>query len=133
MVILVCCVCNDTATTEIYTYRHTLSLHDALPISLLGQLHRDHPERDDISLALGRIVAAAAGESLYGDGNAKVARARALEARRLLGGLARPTPRSAGALAGAYLYLGDSYGWDNDLPKAGSIYEAGIKLVNSMQ
>src|SRR3546814_1176352 len=24
--------CNDTATTEIYTYLHTLSLHDALPI-----------------------------------------------------------------------------------------------------
>src|SRR3546814_19171528 len=24
---------NDTATTEIYTYRHTLSLHDALPIA----------------------------------------------------------------------------------------------------
>src|SRR3546814_15993532 len=26
---------NDTATTEIYTYLHTLSLHDALPISNL--------------------------------------------------------------------------------------------------
>src|SRR3546814_9300254 len=26
---------NDTATTEIYTYLHTLSLHDALPISPL--------------------------------------------------------------------------------------------------
>src|SRR3546814_20187224 len=25
---------NDTATTEIYTYGHTLSLHDALPISI---------------------------------------------------------------------------------------------------
>src|SRR3546814_16669929 len=25
-------VVNDTATTEIYTYGHTLSLHDALPI-----------------------------------------------------------------------------------------------------
>src|SRR3546814_20525992 len=25
-------VFNDTATTEIYTYRHTRSLHDALPI-----------------------------------------------------------------------------------------------------
>ena len=25
---------NDTATTEIYTPRHTLSLHDALPISV---------------------------------------------------------------------------------------------------
>src|SRR3546814_13805074 len=24
---------DDAATTEIYTYRHTLSLHDALPIS----------------------------------------------------------------------------------------------------
>src|SRR3546814_13284582 len=29
------CFCfNDTATTEIYPYSHTLSLHDALPISL---------------------------------------------------------------------------------------------------
>src|SRR3546814_14981508 len=27
-----CVVFNDTATTEIYTYGHTLSLHDALPI-----------------------------------------------------------------------------------------------------
>src|SRR3546814_3828853 len=26
------CFFNDTATTEIYTYEHTLSLHDALPI-----------------------------------------------------------------------------------------------------
>src|SRR3546814_13267003 len=31
MVAVVCFV-NDTATTEIYTYLHTLSLHDALPI-----------------------------------------------------------------------------------------------------
>src|SRR3546814_10278130 len=29
------CVFNDTATTEIYTYLHTLSLHDALPISIV--------------------------------------------------------------------------------------------------
>src|SRR3546814_11862746 len=27
------CFFNDTETTEIYTYGHTLSLHDALPIS----------------------------------------------------------------------------------------------------
>src|SRR3546814_8689591 len=27
-----CFFFNDTATTEIYTYGHTLSLHDALPI-----------------------------------------------------------------------------------------------------
>src|SRR3546814_5522485 len=31
-------LCNDTATTEIYTYLHTLSLHDALPICLFLQL-----------------------------------------------------------------------------------------------
>src|SRR3546814_17334094 len=33
---IICYYCfffNDTATTEIYTYVHTLSLHDALPIS----------------------------------------------------------------------------------------------------
>src|SRR3546814_13165587 len=29
---------NDTATTEIYTYLHTLSLHDALPICLIDIL-----------------------------------------------------------------------------------------------
>src|SRR3546814_4153490 len=29
--------CNDTATTEIYTYGHTLSLHDALPICRAAQ------------------------------------------------------------------------------------------------
>src|SRR3546814_6405062 len=34
-VIIVTCVVffNETATTEIYTYGHTLSLHDSLPIS----------------------------------------------------------------------------------------------------
>src|SRR3546814_12792803 len=30
---MLCVFFNDTATPEIYTYRHTLSLHDALPIS----------------------------------------------------------------------------------------------------
>src|SRR3546814_18189903 len=33
-------ICNDTATTEIYTYGHTLSLHDALPISGAEARHR---------------------------------------------------------------------------------------------
>src|SRR3546814_15694143 len=32
---------NDTATTEIYTYCHTLSLHDALPIYLRLFRHRN--------------------------------------------------------------------------------------------
>src|SRR3546814_10961906 len=31
---------NDTATTEIYTYGHTLSLHDALPICLRAGVHK---------------------------------------------------------------------------------------------
>src|SRR3546814_10017536 len=35
---------NDTATTEIYTYGHTLSLHDALPIYAVDQIRSDLPE-----------------------------------------------------------------------------------------
>src|SRR3546814_6786828 len=39
---------NDTATTELYTYCHTLSLHDALPISLADDRveHRPGPLQD---------------------------------------------------------------------------------------
>src|SRR3546814_15710972 len=33
VIFVLVCFFNDTATTEIYTYLHTLSLHDALPIS----------------------------------------------------------------------------------------------------
>src|SRR3546814_21149574 len=34
---------NDTAPTEIYTYLHTLSLHDALPISASAESFRAWP------------------------------------------------------------------------------------------
>src|SRR3546814_6991768 len=50
--VMIECICfffNDTATTEIYTYLHTLSLHDALPISavvLARDLH--HPEAAEV-------------------------------------------------------------------------------------
>src|SRR3546814_17525724 len=43
---------NDTATTEIYTYLHTLSLHDALPISSL-----DGWRGRAVALALGLVSA----------------------------------------------------------------------------
>src|SRR5258705_13068789 len=42
---------NDTATTEIYT----LSLHDALPISVRASLERDHPA---VRRGSGRLLAA---------------------------------------------------------------------------
>src|SRR3546814_20350848 len=35
---MLCFFFNDTSTTEIYTYCHTLSLHDALPIYLANSL-----------------------------------------------------------------------------------------------
>src|SRR3546814_15253577 len=41
-----CFFFNDTATTKSYTNRHTLSLHDALPISRTVMI------RDDIKAAL---------------------------------------------------------------------------------
>src|SRR3546814_13342534 len=50
---------NDTATTEIYTYGHTLSLHDALPISIeadglfvIGVAH----DVDEVSCSIFGIV-----------------------------------------------------------------------------
>src|SRR3546814_17907458 len=46
---------NDTANTEIYTYCHTLSLHDALPIYL--------PGLEDGAATAPSVVAAAAGAS----------------------------------------------------------------------
>src|SRR3546814_8085913 len=44
---------NDTATTEIYTYSHTLSLHDALPISLCRFAVRVHQaDRSQVAVSL---------------------------------------------------------------------------------
>src|SRR3546814_5871642 len=40
-----CLFFNDTATTEIYTYGHTLSLHDALPIWSTTISARSRPRR----------------------------------------------------------------------------------------
>src|SRR3546814_15995096 len=42
-----CFFLNDTATTEIYTYRHTRSRHDALPISPAGCQRVDGDYRTD--------------------------------------------------------------------------------------
>src|SRR3546814_11316370 len=44
--VFVCFVFNDTPTTEIYTSRHTLSLHDALPSALQGRAIPHHCSRD---------------------------------------------------------------------------------------
>src|SRR3546814_7846702 len=75
--ILVCFFFNDTATTDIYTYLHTLSLHDALPIyaEQLGiggdRLAQRHAARDDLARegsidrdAIERAAAAASGRHL---------------------------------------------------------------------
>src|SRR3546814_15099985 len=37
VVVILCFFFHDTATSEIYTYLHTLSLHDALPIAHLPE------------------------------------------------------------------------------------------------
>src|SRR3546814_20824885 len=57
---------NDTATTELYTYGHTLSLHDALPISRSAALPPDSRPRV-------RYAAAAAEGTARQQGRAPVA------------------------------------------------------------
>src|SRR3546814_15537390 len=54
---------NDTATTEIYTYVHTLSLHDALPISIDGEVLRE-----DGSAVHGLYAAGACASNIAQDG-----------------------------------------------------------------
>src|SRR3546814_9986764 len=50
---------NDTATTEIYTYGHTLSLHDSLPIFKphLGKIQLQQLRPADVSSWLQKLVA----------------------------------------------------------------------------
>src|SRR5213075_2420247 len=62
---------NDTATTEIYTTRHTLSLHDALPISPQPQFAGRALELEAHSVLRGICLGAGAhavGESVELDG-----------------------------------------------------------------
>ena len=49
---------NDTATTEIYTQRYTLSLHDALPISRYPAVDRDFSFLFETAITFERIRAA---------------------------------------------------------------------------
>src|SRR3546814_9360606 len=57
-----CFVCNDPATTAIYTYGPTLSLHDALPSFWAGRGSvmadsRGEPTMEEILASIRRIIA----------------------------------------------------------------------------
>src|SRR3546814_17906262 len=60
---------HDTATTEIYTYRHPLSLHDALPIDL-GCRQRPLRHHADMTrkLEAGELAAAVLDQLVLGRG-----------------------------------------------------------------
>src|SRR5213076_384690 len=47
---------NDTATTDIYTVGNTLSLHDALPISVTPLPSGSHPEHRGLSFWMDRVI-----------------------------------------------------------------------------
>jgi serine/threonine-protein kinase len=99
---------------------------------VLTALHAEAPDRADVSLALAHLLAVRAGERLYAEGDSAIARREASEARILLEALPQLDARGAGALARAYIYEGDSWGWDNDIPAAGRVYEKGLARVKAM-
>src|SRR3546814_8778242 len=70
---------HDTATTEIYTYCHTLSLHDALPISISQATRLAARAEREIS----RVSAALMPSSLR-PGRAAQSHPRCRESRRLV-------------------------------------------------
>lgn len=98
----------------------------------LERLHAEQPGRTDVRIALAHLLATSAGEKLYSDGESAPARAMAVRARELLESLPTLDARAAGALAGAYLYEGDSWGWDNDIPAAGRVYDRGIQRIAAL-
>ncbi len=98
----------------------------------LTEVHAAAPDRADARIALAHLLAVRAGERLYGEDDSKTARKEARQARALLEALPQLNARAAGALTGAYLYEGDSWGWDNDIPAAGRVYEAGLRSIAAM-
>jgi len=99
---------------------------------ILHTLHTDFPDMENATIALGGVYSSMALQSLRSDGDSKAARHLSESAIDVLSTLNSQTSKSATSLARAYLYRGDSYGWDNDIPQAGVIYEEGIQLVNEM-
>src|SRR3546814_11587299 len=63
---------NDPATTEIYTYGHTLSLHDALPIFVRIDRHLDE------AAAPQRLEGGGQGRAVHGEQRRDRSRARRL-------------------------------------------------------
>src|SRR3546814_17863695 len=82
---------NDPATTEIYTYRPTLSLHDALPISAAGgaALHAEAGPERGLAQAHHRLIADPVEAVAEADGGRRLA----------LAGRRRRHRRHQGALA----------------------------------
>src|SRR3546814_8590623 len=62
------CFFNDTATTEIYTYGHTLSLHYALPICKAGQFPARSPRLRGVTHQVASAASIAASISAIRNG-----------------------------------------------------------------
>src|SRR3546814_4059721 len=88
----------DTATTEIYTYFHTLSLHDALPIWIQGVRKRPEAAFDPPCAAMGRWQPGGLTDGLWRD-------------------VAAPPPRTTGAVPPPTASPQGGFGWQLPTPK----------------
>ena len=100
--------------------------------TLLQALHSETPKREDVRAAYAKTLTTQAGDLLFVDGNIKLARSRAQEARDLLSDVDALTPSVANTIGTTYYYEGGSLAWDRDFEAAQAIYTEGIDRLNAL-
>lgn len=99
---------------------------------ILERLYIAHPDRNDVRAAYGKTLTLVAGETLYTDGDFKMAVKTANRARTILTSIDEYEPESANSLGTAYNYEGESYAWAGDYKQAGETFSKGIEAMEGL-
>ncbi|MEL7189054.1 MAG: serine/threonine-protein kinase [Pseudomonadota bacterium] len=101
-------------------------------LETLDELYKQQPNDPDTKFAYGRALTQLAFQSLYMHGDSDQGYKRADLAMKVLGDLQPKNADVASILVAAPRALGDAYGWQNDLEKAGEAYAVGIERFEAL-